>query len=637
MRVNKIGIKNNGEAQERVQRFGRFLSGMVMPNIGAFIAWGIINILFMPDGWIPNEKLYQLVNPIVHYLLPSLIGYTGGRMVGGVRGGVLGALATMGVIVGGSKDVHQFMGAMIIGPVGGYVLKKFDEILESRIPAGFEMLVNNFSAGIIGVVITILGFLGVGPVVEGITALLKGGVEIVIDAGFLPLTSIFIEPAKILFLNNAINFGILGPIGLSQVADEGKSIMFLLEANPGPGFGLLLAYWIFGRKEVRELVPGAILIQFLGGIHEIYFPYVLMKPILVLAVILGGISGVFTLSVLDAGLISTPSPGSIFSVIAMAPKGGLLSVLTGVVVSTIVSFVVAAFFIKKSKVKVDEIELEYAKGKSEELKGIIQTNRRDSDLIKITDRKNIKKVIFACDAGVGSSAMGATTLRNKLRKAGIEIEVVNCALDQLPYDAEIVITHESLLRRAKSSAPKAEHIAVKDFIKNDAFERLSTMLQVNSLEDNEIRNEENEEKNLILRKKNIKLNLKASDKYEAIITAGTLLVDGGYVDEEYIQAMIERENDLSTYIGQGVAIPHGVGASKDKIINSGMVVLQYPDGVLFGEELAYIVVGIAGVGDKHLSILGNIAMAIGEANEEVLEKLKSTDDIGYIYNLFTGK
>ncbi|VBB09191.1 phosphotransferase system eiic, partial [Lucifera butyrica] len=275
-------MHSTGGTQEKIQRFGRFLSGMVMPNIGAFIAWGLITALFIPTGWVPNAYLSKLVGPMIIYLLPLLIGYTGGKLVGGTRGGVLGAIATMGVVVGVS--IPMFMGAMIMGPLGGWVIKKFDAAAEGKIPAGFEMLVNNFSAGIIGALLALLAYTGVEPVVLALNNILKSGVESIVAAGLLPLASIFIEPGKILFLNNAINHGILSPIGVQQAKEVGKSIFFLLEPNPGPGLGILLAYWVFSKGMIKQSAPGAIIIHFLGGIHEIYFPYVLMNPLLILAV-----------------------------------------------------------------------------------------------------------------------------------------------------------------------------------------------------------------------------------------------------------------------------------------------------------------------------------------------------------------
>lgn len=455
--MTSMQSSSQGGAKEGIQKFGRFLSGMVMPNIGAFIAWGLITALFIPTGWIPNENLSALVGPMILYLLPLLIGYTGGKLVAGPRGGVIGAVATMGVVVG--VDIPMFIGAMIMGPIGGYVIKKFDESIEGKVPSGFEMLVNNFSAGIIGMILALVAYLGIGPVVLGLNNLLKSGVEAIVNSGLLPLSSLFIEPGKILFLNNAINHGVLGPLGIQEAKELGKSIFFLLETNPGPGLGILLAYWVFGKGMVKQSTPGAIIIHFLGGIHEIYFPYVLMNPILLLAVIAGGASGVLTFSVLGAGLVATPSPGSIFALLAMTPKGGFIGVILGVIVSTAVSFLVASFFIKRKNADMDEEELESARVKVKELKG-----KKSSS--------NVKKIVFACDAGMGSSAMGASSLRNKFKKAGINIEVVNSAIDQIPKDADMVISHKSLTSRAKSYAASAEHISIENFVGSPVYDEL---------------------------------------------------------------------------------------------------------------------------------------------------------------------
>jgi PTS system mannitol-specific IIC component len=443
--------------KEGIQRFGRFLSGMVMPNIGAFIAWGLITALFIPTGWTPNENLSALVGPMITYLLPLLIGYTGGKMVADTRGGVVGAVATMGVVVG--AGIPMFLGAMIMGPVGGYVIKKFDEAVEGKVASGFEMLVNNFSAGILGAILALVAYLGIGPVVLSLNNILKVGVEGIVNAGLLPITSLFIEPAKILFLNNAINHGVLGPLALQDASALGKSIFFLLETNPGPGLGILLAYWMFGKGMTKQSAPGAIIIHFLGGIHEIYFPYVLMNPLLLLAVIAGGASGVFTFSIFGAGLVAAPSPGSIFALLAMTPKGGFLGVILGVIVSTAVSFLVASIFVKVKKDDGSETDLESAKEKVQQLKGK-----------KI--EKKISKIVVACDAGMGSSAMGASTLRNKLKQAGVDVEVVNTSIDQIPQDADLVISHESLTQRAKTYAPKAEHISIKNFIGSPVYDEL---------------------------------------------------------------------------------------------------------------------------------------------------------------------
>ncbi|WP_337017895.1 PTS mannitol transporter subunit IICB [Oceanobacillus massiliensis] len=479
-------MAENKGARAKIQRFGSYLSGMVMPNIGAFIAWGIITALFIPDGWLPNADLAILVDPMIKYLLPLLIGFTGGRMVYDLRGGVVGAIATMGVIVG--ADIPMFLGAMIMGPLAGYLMKKFDGLFQAKIRQGFEMLYNNFSSGILGAILAIAAVKGIGPVVEGLNNLLASGVEAIINAGLLPLANIIIEPAKILFLNNAINHGILSPIGVDQAAEAGKSILFLLEANPGPGLGILLAFAIFGKGASRASAPGAAIIQFLGGIHEIYFPYVLMKPMLLLAVIGGGVSGVFTFQLFGSGLVAAASPGSIFAVLAMVPQGGNhFGVILGVLVAAAVSFAIAAVILKTSKAE-DE-DLSAAAGKMEEMKGKkstvsgvlnqdqVEANRPAAEVAEDHKAEKVDKIIFACDAGMGSSAMGASLLKNKFKKSEINIDVTNKAINDLPGDVDIVITQKELTDRAKAKVPNAEHISVDNFLNSPKYDELVERLK----------------------------------------------------------------------------------------------------------------------------------------------------------------
>lgn len=320
------------------------MAGMVIPNIGAFMAWGLITAFFIPNGWIPNEKLAELVDPMIMYLLPVLIGYTGGRMVYDTRGGVVGAAATMGVVVG--ADIPMFIGAMIMGPLGGYLLKMADKFLVDKVPTGFEMLINNFSAGILGGLLAIVANLAIGPTVEALSNALGVGVQFLIDRRLLPLADLIIEPAKVLFLNNAINHGILAPLGVASSAETGKAIHFLLETNPGPGLGLLLAYWFVGKGAVKQTAPGAIIIQFFGGIHEIYFPYVLAHPIMIIALCAGGMVADLWFVLTGAGLVATPSPGSIFAEIAMTPKGAHLGVLGGIFLGALAAFLAGSLLLK---------------------------------------------------------------------------------------------------------------------------------------------------------------------------------------------------------------------------------------------------------------------------------------------------
>ncbi|MBN1243452.1 MAG: PTS mannitol transporter subunit IICB [Spirochaetales bacterium] len=453
-------VAKGGDFRAALQRSGRFLSGMVMPNIGAFIAWGLITAFFIPTGWIPNEGFAKLVGPMISYLLPLLIGYTGGKMVHDLRGGIIGAVATMGVIVGSS--IPMFLGAMIVAPLAALALKQLDRLLEGRIASGFEMLVSNFTLGILGMLVALASFLFAAPAVTAVSNFLAGGVRVIVNAGLLPLANLFIEPGKVLFLNNAINHGVLGPIGIQESSAAGKSIIFMLESNPGPGLGILLAYWLAGKGMARESAPGAVIIHFLGGIHEIYFPYILMNPKLILAAIAGGMVGTFTFAVLGAGLVATPSPGSIFAYIAMTPKGGLFPVLAGVTTSTGASLAVAWALLKFTKQS--DTTLSSATARTEANKG--SKLRFGASTLSA----GAGKIVFACDAGMGSSAMGASILRGKLKKAGLSVAVSNCAVNEIPADADIVITHESLTERARAVNPEAAHVSIDDFLKSPEYD-----------------------------------------------------------------------------------------------------------------------------------------------------------------------
>lgn len=449
----------------KVQAFGGHLTAMVLPNIGAFIAWGFITALFIPTGWIPNEYFGELVGPMITYLLPLLIGYTGGQIVGDKRGAVAGAIGTMGVIAG--AEIPMFVGAMIMGPLSGWVIVQIDKRIQDRIPSGFEMVVNNFSLGIFGMLMCLFAYAIVGPAVSAANMFVQTGIEALVATGFLPLLAIINEPAKVLFLNNAIDQGIYYPLGLQAAAETGKSIFFMVASNPGPGLGMLLAYAKFGQGLSKRSAPSAIIIHFFGGIHELYFPYVLMKPTMILAMIAGGATGIATFNLLDAGLVAGPSPGSIFSYLALTPKGGFLATIAGVTTATIASFIVASAILKMSKKEESEEEFEKSVSDMKDMKaeGAINTAQA------ATEAKNIKFVAFACDAGMGSSAMGASTFKRKLQKAGYEVEVKNFAIEKVPSDADVVVTHESLETRAVK-ATGLPVVTIKNFMHDPALDDL---------------------------------------------------------------------------------------------------------------------------------------------------------------------
>ena len=467
----------NSSFRVRLQKLGTTLSNMVMPNIGAFIAWGVLTSLFIETGWLPNETFATIVKPMITYLLPLLIGYTGGYNVYGQRGGVVGAILTMGVISGSS--VPMFIGAMAVGPFGAWVIKKFDEKVQPKIRPGFEMLVNNFSAGLIGFALMLLTFKVVGPFVENMTGAIGDGVQAIVDMKLLPLANIIIEPAKILFLNNALNHGIFTPLGTEQVLEVGKSVLFLLEANPGPGLGILLAYAFFGKGSAKSSSWGAMVIHFLGGIHEIYFPYVMMKPALFLAAIAGGVSGTFVFQTLGAGLGAAASPGSIFAIWGMVPKGdgyigNWLSVTAGVLAGALASFLVAAIILKSDNSEGDSLESAQAATKVAKAASKGQVIEAVSSEISA---ESVKQIIFACDAGMGSSAMGASLLRDKVKKAGLDIPVTNKAIANLQdTDFTLIVTQEELASRAKQRTPRAIHVAVDNFLTSPKYDEIIVQL-----------------------------------------------------------------------------------------------------------------------------------------------------------------
>lgn len=620
-------MKNN------VQRFGKFLSAMVMPNIGALIAFGFLAALFIDTGWIPNKGFNSMVSPMLTYLIPVLIASTGGKMIGGDRGRVVGAIAVIGAIMS-NTEITMLMAAMVMGPLAGFCIKKFDDAMDGHMPAGFEMLINNFSAGIIGMILAMFGYVLIGPIMSAILAVLSAGVNILVQNGLLPLVSIFIEPAKVLFLNNAINHGIFTPLATEQAAEFGKSIMYMLEPNPGPGLGVLLAYMFFCKDKVtKDSAPGAVIIHLLGGIHEIYFPYILMNPLVIIAPILGNMAAIFWFSFTDCGLVGPASPGSIIAYLMMAPGSDMIKVIIGVLLATGISFAIAAPIVRMA----GEKSLEEAQEKMSAMKAASGGEKVVPGTIERSSE--IRKIIFACDAGMGSSAMGATKFRNRIKNDRPDISVSNTSVDTIPSDCDIAVVQATLADRAKKSAPQAQLITIGNFLADPALDALYVQLTTGDApaapagENTDIIIPETPIKKQVIVKDGIKLGQKSVTKEEAIQAAGELLEKLGYVDHSYVDAMQEREKLVSTYMGMGVAIPHGTTQAKGTVKKTGIVCLQYPDGIDFGSEKAQLVFGIAGIGDEHLDLLGKLCTLLEDP--ALLETLKTTDDVKWVLQQLT--
>ncbi len=660
--------RETGGARVAVQKFGSFLSGMIMPNIPALIAWGIITALFIDVGFFPNEALASIVGPMIHYLLPILIAMQGGKMIYETRGAVVGAIATMGVIAGSDwivaqfnagleegaaelPEVHMFIGAMIMGPLGAFIIKWLDGLWEGKIKSGFEMLVNMFSAGIGGFLLAIAGFYWVAPVINALMDAMGTAVRWLIDTNLLPLTSVIIEPAKVFFLNNAINHGVLTPLGIADAAENGKSILFLLEANPGPGLGVLLAFTFFGVGAAKATAPGALIIQFVGGIHEVYFPYVLMKPALLLAVIAGGATGVGTNMVFDAGLRAPAAPGSILAVLAQTATDSYLGVILSVILSAGVTFAVASVILlssRKRDLASTEDSFSSAVAKTEANKGKSSSHLANLSSASQVPAQKISNIIFACDAGMGSSAMGASVLRKKIKNAGIDgVTVTNKAIASLPGNADLVITQQQLTDRARVKEPQAVHVSVDSFMNAPEYDDVVTMVRESEEQqggpsngsgshgadhaesasagsvatDTRVRSDSQ-----ILTLSQVRIHSGSASQDEALGEAAEILGSAGAVTEDYLAAMKDREATVSTYMGNELAIPHGTNDAKSAVKASALSVTRYDGGVDWSGEKVTFVVGIAGVGDEHLEILSKIAELFADESEVARLKQASSEE-----------
>ncbi|MEI2650052.1 MAG: PTS mannitol transporter subunit IICBA [Dermatophilaceae bacterium] len=662
-------------ARVHVQKFGTFLSNMVMPNIGAFIAWGLITALFIKSGWLnaggngglaDNSWVAQIggwgdyakggiVGPMITYLLPILIGYTGGKMVHDTRGGVVGAIATMGVISGTS--IPMFMGAMVMGPLGGWTMKKIDSLWDGKIKPGFEMLVNNFSAGIWGLILACFGFFVVGPKLIMPFADVAGNlVKTLVNNGLLPLTSIFIEPAKILFLNNAINHGVLTPLGTNESLKDGKSILFLLEANPGPGLGLLLAFMLFGKGMARASAPGAAIIHFFGGIHEIYFPYVLAKPRLILAVIAGGMTGVFTNVLFGSGLRAPAAPGSIIAVLAQTPNGSFPGVILSVLLSAAVTFLVGGFLLRIDKsddsgdLAAATASMESMKGKKSVASSALAGGAAAAGAAGVAALgRPVRSIVFACDAGMGSSAMGASVLRRKIQDAGITgVTVVNKAISNLTNDVDLLVTHQDLAARASQRTPSAALFTVDNFMASPTYDDIVAALKTSNAPGGAqaapaapaaaaaataAAAPAAAATSGILTADLVRLSGRASSRDDAIREVGAMLVGSGAVDASYVDSMLEREQSVSTYMGNQLAIPHGTNEAKAAIHRTAMAFIRYPNGIDWNGKPATFVIGIAGAGDDHLTLLSGIAKTFLDKGQiAALEGATSAEEVLAVLN-----
>lgn len=607
------------ELQAKIQKFGAALSAMVMPNIGVFIGWGVLTALFIDTGWAPNKYFNELVSPVLTYLLPVLIGYTAGSNIYGRRGGVIGAFATMGMVVG--SDVTMLVGGMIMGPLSAVILRKFDKMVEGKVKTGLEMLVDNFSLGLIGFALCMLSYVAVAPAMTTIQNVLAAGVNYMCDKSLIPLTAIFVQPAQILFLNNAINHGIMVPLGLQQAAEAGKSVLFLVEANGAIWVGLAAAFAVFGNKAAKKSAPGAVIIMFFGGIAEVCFPYCLMQPLTILGPIVGNMFSLFMLTNFDGGAVGPPSPGSVFAFYMMTPKDSLVINTIAYFGSMAITFIVTGLILKITNQKEDDIR-EIAADTVASDAGTQEKMKQLNQNVKINA---LNKIVFACDAGMGSSAMGVSILKTRLQKAGLFPEVDHVAVADIPTDTDVVVTNENLAERAlMTTEGKIPILTLSNFMDQGEYDRIVEEIQ-------RMQGTKKIENLPVFGKDNIVLNASFQNKEEAIKACADVFIKGGYAEESYKQDMLERDKDVSVYLGNGVALPHGLASSKKSIKSSGICFFQVTDGVDFDGNMVYLLVGVAGKEEEHVELLGKIGTML--CQENTIDKLRKADTKEEVLNI----
>ncbi|QIQ41559.1 MAG: PTS mannitol transporter subunit IICBA [Buchnera aphidicola (Aphis urticata)] len=612
----------------KIQSFGQFLSNIMMPNISIFITWGIMSALFTSSGWQPNKVLSELISPMIFYLLPILIAYTAGKLIAGERGGIIGSISIIGMIT--STEIPMLLGGMVVGTLSGWIIKNFDILVKNKIKHGFEMLVNNFSIVIIGILLTIMSLFFIGPSIEWLSNSLGYLLKTIIHYNLLPLIAIIIEPAKIFFLNNAINHGIFSPLGLQDILENKNSIFFLIESNPGPGLGILLACFFRGEGDFYKSAGGASIIQFIGGVHEVYFPYVLMNPEFLLALILGSMTNIFILVFFQSGLMGAVSPGSILSILAMTKKNFYCINIFAIFSSFLVSFVISIILLKFINYKKKKFVNSSQKIVNNKL---LHHQHNQSDYFF----RNINTIVVACDAGMGSSAIGASILHKKIRKKNLmHISIFNVSIRSIPKNTDMVITHKNLTSRAKKYAPNAKHISLVNFLDNTFYDSLVNKL----IKNNNVHNHKHitkvdfcdtrdkPKKLFQLNEKNIFLNQYAASKEQAIKIVGKYLVEQGYVKIDYIDAMLEREKITSTWLGEHVALPHGTIEAKDHILKTGIIFCQFPNGVRFGDnvdDIAYLVIGVAAKNNEHIMVVSQVTNALDD--RDIIMKLSKTKNV----------
>ncbi|WHQ36846.1 hypothetical protein [Spiroplasma sp. SV19] len=497
--------------RKMVQKFGSFMAGMIMPTVSLLIAWGLMAAMFLTNvqgesiGWFNVPALGRFVGPTMKYLIPSLIGFMAGKMIYDVRGGMLGAFVTFAAIIGNdwvydqfgatillingktinaSNSPNQIIGAMILAPLTVYGFKKIEKLYINRVKVGFEMLVKNFSLALIAIIYAIMIFYAWGWIMFGISWVMISIINLFTKTPWVfPFMAILTEPLRAMFLNNALNHGVMVPLGTEDVVrqlDNGvinpASWFFMVGGNPGPGFGLLLAYVVW-RKQQRAAALGSSPIQLLGGIHEVHYVYIVAEPIMILATISGAFVSLGVVAIFSGGTRAVISPGSLISVIAMSPTAIKIAInIIAVLAGALTAFGVASFImIFKRHHKTDQLIVNVT-DEGIAFQDPVVSLSQDRKKTPNFNWAKAKLLMVACDAGMGSSAMAAAILRKWCEKNNIDIIVKNCAVKDLTPDVDICVTMKTFADIAHEKIPNAYIYPVSQFLGKNIFDNLHAEL-----------------------------------------------------------------------------------------------------------------------------------------------------------------
>lgn len=455
----------------KIRRAGRFYSSVIMENIGVFMFIGLLSVIFNRNGWLPDEELYEISQFAYTTILPVCIAYSGGGRISGKPGGILAVLAVSGILCADTS--LGLLSGMAAGPAAGFIWKYTWGFLEKKVPSSMQMLMRNLTAGVIGGGLAALGFYFLTPIFWAIERGIALFIHELLNRNLTGLLSLIIEPAKVFFLNNILNHGILVPLAMSELKTAESSVLFLLEANPGPGLGMLTALYFYEKK---EKYLSALVAHGAGGIHEVYFPFVLSDLWLLLPLVVSGVTGAVWFDIFNAGLNAPVSPGSIVTILIMAGKKNVIFVFLGILLSAAVSFGGSILVLvwqkgRNAEKKVPDMEIS-----GERMGNNFQNleEKTEEEQVKMP----INKIGFVCDAGVGSSAMGAAIFRRKLHQNNIEgIEVQPYAADSISGKLDLIVCQKDFFQLLPQEQKEQEIFTVDNFVSAQAYDELVRLVE----------------------------------------------------------------------------------------------------------------------------------------------------------------